>query len=111
MEVQRKMIYLGWLLFAHCIGDMVFQTNFIAQYKGKDWLAMLSHLIIYTGTITLALVLMDIYSFWKVVVVLISHWLIDNWKSKAPKDDAHWHYLYYDQGMHLIILIIISLTH
>ncbi len=103
------MIYLAWLLFAHCIGDMVFQTNFIAQYKGKDWLAMLSHLIIYTGCIALALTLMDIYSFWKIALVFVTHLAIDSWKSKTPKDEAHWHYLYYDQGMHLIILIIVGL--
>ncbi len=99
-----------WLLFAHCIGDMVFQTQFIIQYKGKDWLAMISHIIIYTGCIAIALVYLNIFHWWKILFVMFGHLMIDRWKSRTPRDKAHWHYLYYDQSLHLIQLIIIFLV-
>ena len=98
---------LFWLVFAHCVGDMVLQTPFIAKHKGRDWMLMFYHIIIYTGAIIFTLMIFDIYHWWKIIFIVVGHFVMDTWKSRQPKDEKHWHYLYYDQAFHLFQLIIV----
>jgi len=98
---------LFWLVWAHMLGDMVFQNQFIADKKGKDLYIMMAHVLTYTGTIILATMLLDIYHWVQFPLIIGSHYVMDQWKSVQPRDEAHWHYIYWDQGFHYFILIII----
>lgn len=96
------------LVWAHCMGDMTFQSTFIAQNKGTSWLPMLSHIVIYSGTVTIGLIALSLFTWWNPILLLVSHLMIDRWKSRLPKDPDHWNCLYYDQAMHLAIILIVG---
>jgi len=98
-----------WLLFAHCLGDMVFQTEFLFKYKSSVLFCMLSHVFIWTGCIVLVLSWFGLFSYWKLIFLFLGHWAVDAWKSRQPKDLAHFRYIYYDQGLHVLQLIIVWL--
>ncbi len=96
-----------WLLFAHMIGDMSFQTTFIAHNKGKYFFLMFAHIMIYLGTIGIALHLLNIFSWYAIVWIGIGHWAMDLWKSRQPKDDEHFYQIYIDQGWHYLQLLMV----
>lgn len=104
-----KFIVIFLLIFSHCLGDMAFQTDFIAKFKSTKLFAMISHLIIWTGCITVVLLSFEIFSYWKLAFLFLGHGLVDSWKCRQPKDEAHFHYIYYDQALHLIQLMIVLL--
>ncbi|KKL07219.1 hypothetical protein LCGC14_2588190, partial [marine sediment metagenome] len=86
---------------------MVLQTPFIAKHKGRDWMLMMDHIILYAGPIIFTLVFFERYQLWKAIFILVGHLLPDLWKSRQPKDEAHWYCLYIDQGIHLFQLIMV----
>jgi len=98
-----------WLLFAHYIGDIALQSDWQAQNKGKYWYVMLSHCMIWTACISVALQYFGIFAFWKVIFLLAGHWISDSWKSKKPKTPDCWWYIYPDQLFHIIQCIIVYL--
>ncbi len=101
-----------WLIFAHVIGDMSLQTSFVALNKGKRLYLMFSHVMIYIGTVGIALLLLNIFSWYSILFIVIGHFLMDSWKSKQPKDDEHFYQIYIDQGWHyfqLLIVVIFSI--
>ena len=102
-----NLMILFWLIFAHCMADMVFQSNFISKNKGKKVFCMISHLIIWTGWITIVLQYFEMWALWKFVFLFLGHWITDFWKSNSPKDEAHFYYIYIDQGIHFIQLAIV----
>lgn len=93
-----------WLFFAHYFGDIAFQSSWQAENKGKLWYVMLSHCMIWTGCICIALEYLGIFSLWKVVFLLLGHWLMDIWKCKKPKA---WKYIYPDQAWHIVQCIAV----
>ncbi|HUS50148.1 MAG TPA: DUF3307 domain-containing protein [Candidatus Paceibacterota bacterium] len=99
-------IFLLW--FAHCIGDMVLQSSFMSEYKGKFWYPMFSHVFIWTMCISLVLNYFEIFTYWKFGFLFIGHWLMDKWKSNTPRDDAHRWCMYVDQGWHFIQIIVVA---
>ncbi|KKM77568.1 hypothetical protein LCGC14_1368670 [marine sediment metagenome] len=99
-------IMLLW--FAHCLGDMVFQSNFMAEYKNKFWYAMFSHVFIWTMCVSLVLHYFGIFTYWKFIFLFVGHWIMDMWKSKQPKDDEHRWCMYVDQGWHLTQVIAVG---
>ncbi len=80
-------IMLMW--FAHCLGDMVFQSNFMAEYKSKFWYAMFSHVFIWTMGVSLVLHYFGIFAYWKFIFLFVGHWAMDMWKSRQTRDDEH----------------------
>lgn len=102
-----NLMILFFLCFAHCIGDMFLQTQFIGEHKGTKPFFMLCHLVIWIGCITIVLMYFKIYAYWKFAFLFIIHWLVDFWKSNTPKDKEHFHYIYYDQGVHFLQLLIV----
>ena len=103
------MINFIWLLFAHYIGDIALQGSWQADNKGKLWYVMFSHCMIWTACISVALQFLGIFVIWKVLFLLIGHYLIDSWKSKKPKTPENWKYIYPDQIGHIIQLLIVYL--
>lgn len=89
------------LLGRHYIADFPLQGDFVAQMKGKRIYILFTHAMIYASIISTILMLFSKYADWKFGVILITHMLIDYWKSHKPNDEAHWHLLYYDQAAHI----------
>lgn len=96
-----------FIIGAHYIADFPLQSEFLAMNKGKKWYLLFAHAMIYTTTISITLLLLGVYADWKFAVLLISHYFIDRWKSHEPADEAHWHLIYYDQALHLLINILL----
>jgi hypothetical protein len=96
-----------WLLFAHFLGDIAFQSDWQAQNKGKKWYVMLSHAMIWGACISMALQYLGIFSLWKAILLVLGHIVIDSWKCRQPKDDAHWWMIYPDQFAHLCQLLVV----
>lgn len=90
-----------WLLFAHFIGDIALQSSWQAENKGCYWYVMLSHCMIWTACISIALVYLGLYAPWKVGFLVLFHWLSDYLKSQVPKTPENWKWIYPDQLFHL----------
>lgn len=103
-------LFLGMLL-AHLLYDCHIQDGtFIAKRKGDKLFA----LIVHAGTNALAsstavwVILGHICPWWVPVCIFVSHMMVDRWKSRTPKDEAHFYYIYIDQGLHYAVLLLIS---
>ena|SRR3990167_2788978 len=99
-----------WLLFGHYIGDIALQSSWQADNKGKYWYVMLSHCMIWTACISIALQFLGIFEFWKVLFLFGGHFLMDEWKAHQPKTPDTWWMIYPDQVWHIIQLIIVFLV-
>ena len=94
------------LIFAHCIGDIVFQSEFIAKNKGEISIVMIWHSIIWTGCICIALqFFVEIY-LWEILFLFIGHYICDLWKCKSTKKFPSLH-LYLDQIFHLLQILMV----
>jgi hypothetical protein len=96
-----------WLLFAHYIGDIALQSDWQAQNKGRLWYVMFSHCMIWTACVSVALQYQGRFDLWKVVFLVIGHWVCDKWKTTKPKTPEAWKYIYPDQAWHIIQLAIV----
>jgi hypothetical protein len=92
-----------FLLGAHYIADFPLQGSFLADMKGQRYYLLFAHSIIYATVIAFALFLFGAYADWKFIAVLILHMSVDKWKASKPRDAAHWHLIYYDQGIHIAL--------
>ena len=97
-----------WLIFAHVIGDIALQSDWQAQNKGKYWIVMLWHSLIWTGCIcfTLNMFLGRWVNVYEILFLLVGHYICDLWKCRTAKTFPSWH-LYVDQAWHLIQCIIV----
>lgn len=105
------MIELWWLLTAHFICDWGLQNRWMADNKSKYYEILFAHCMIYTGGISIALEYIGEFALWKVLFILIGHFVIDLISSishKITKDIvAKRMILWSDHLLHLIQLLII----
>jgi hypothetical protein len=104
-----------WLLLGHLIGDYLFQTNWMAMRKEKEWLPLLSHCFVYTlivGIIGYSTHQLTLYG---ILFIFVTHIVIDRrsfirfWVRtiQGAKGGAEgWLSIVTDQIFHLIILAI-----
>jgi len=103
-----------WLLFAHFIGDWGLQSSWMAENKGKYWLVMFAHCMIWAACICIALEYMNLRVGWDAPFLVFGHMICDKWKcgvyDKKPfcKQPSAKH-LYIDQIIHLVQLGIVYL--
>jgi len=98
---------LIWLIFGHFIGDIALQAPWQAENKGKYWYVMLSHCMIWTAIISIALEYLGLLMLWKIIFLLIGHYLMDSWKSRQTRIPGNWWKIYPDQVWHLIQCAIV----
>jgi hypothetical protein len=98
-----------WLIFAHYIGDIALQSEWQAVNKRRYWYVMFSHCMIWTGVICFALKWLGIFELWKVVFLLVGHFVADWTKCTADPNRApeKWWMIYPDQLWHLTQLIVV----
>ena len=91
-----------FLVFLHFVADFPMQGSYLAMTKGKMFYSLIAHSIIYAGILSCGLYLLGIYAIWKSVVLLVSHVVIDYWKSRAKNiEKQNGIYLYIDQVLHI----------
>lgn len=99
---------LMWLIFAHYIGDWGLQNPWVAENKGKVWIVMVSHCIVWTGCICFCLQWLGIFATWKVLFLLIGHIITDELKCHLPVDPMGW-MLYLDQTIHITQCLVVAI--
>jgi hypothetical protein len=95
---------LLFVLLAHYLGDYAFQSKFIFDTKGKIFYSLFAHSMIYALLVSLCFYLFGVFAFWKFLVVLFAHLIVDKWKSgikDAKKSEGI--YLYIDQALHIAL--------
>ena len=98
---------LVWLVFAHFVGDYALQSEWMANNKARYWVVMLSHCIIWTAMISVALQFLGLFALWKVIFLIIGHGVMDEWKAHQPKRPDTWWQIYPDQAWHLCQLLVV----
>lgn len=98
-----------WLAVAHYVADFPLQGDFLAANKGKRWYLMAAHCFIWSGVCGVPLAAFGLLAAWKLAFLFVGHYICDNWKSRQPKDDAHWHLIYFDQSFHAFQLALVAL--
>lgn len=94
------------LVSAHFLGDFVFQTDNDVKRK-RSWLVFLKHILFITS---LTYVIPGVFHTYVIIlIVVISHIIIDLFKLKINKDNI-WIFIV-DQSLHLLILLLISLNY
>ena len=71
------MNWFASLLLGHLVGDYILQNDYMALNKKKNWTACLIHCFIYTFTICLALNGHFKISFLLIVLIFMSHIVLD----------------------------------
>ncbi|WP_246943902.1 DUF3307 domain-containing protein [Bacillus pinisoli] len=109
------MSQFDFLLIGHLIGDFLFQTSWMAQYKATRWIPLLSHVTVYTIIVAIFGFLSGGISIWGIVIIFIGHIILDRktfvtyWveniqRAKGP--GLGWLSIVTDQIFHLILLVI-----
>ena len=98
-----------WLVFAHLMGDFVFQNDFIAKLKGKRVYILLVHAALWAGTVGIALLVFGIFKLEKLAFLFVGHAVCDYLKARVPEDKAQWWHLYPDQAFHGLQLVVVWL--
>jgi hypothetical protein len=105
------MNYFEFLLLGHMAGDFLFQTNWMAREKANNLTALFIHSAVYALFIGLGAILADRFTWQALLVVLLSHMLIDNrkfikfWIRCVTKScDTEWLKVAVDQCWHIILL-------
>ena len=128
----NSLFYLSSILYAsHCIGDYVFQSEFILKYKSKDDFVLGIHCTLYTTAVILGCAIAEFMEYIKIdnysyliLLIYISHYIIDKtiilYKDKLKEQfgteqlnekDSIAHNMnikgyYSDQTLHIIFLMI-----
>ena len=94
------------LLFAHCLGDYLFQTNYLASNKGKDNYLLFVHGVLYTLAVYLVFgTAISSLGYW---LILLTHIPVDYIKARGitPEKYGDSGALIIDQLIHYLVLII-----
>ena len=100
------------LVFSHLLLDWSLQDEMTKKYKSKYWFVLLVHCIIWSFGISLVLMWLGLFAWWKTGMLLIGHYCMDYWKCRGLykrcglKDMIS---LYIDQAFHIgqILLCLI----
>jgi uncharacterized membrane protein YozB (DUF420 family) len=102
---------LDALLLAHLLYDFHWQGDFIGTLKGSYLFLLFVHALTWALSLSFILQIYGIYSPWKGLFLLATHFIIDYWKSHKPADDPRklttW--LWIDQFLHFITIIVVAL--
>lgn len=97
-----------FLLGAHFIGDICLQTDTMANQKSKRFYLLLAHAVVYGTVVSLMLFHLGVFADWKFPLIILSHIIVDSWKSKQPRTDDAYNLVYVDQGIHIGINTILA---
>ena len=70
------------LFFAHCVGDFVLQSEWMAKQKTIDSYIMFLHSVLWSGCICLILYYLNSFNIYKGLFLLLGHFGSDTLKAK-----------------------------
>lgn len=103
------------LLIGHFVGDFLFQTNWMATYKTKQWFPLLVHSSVYTIVIIVFSLLEGGISVNGILLIFIGHLILDRgtfvnfWViniQTATQPNQRWLAIITDQTFHIILLAV-----
>ena len=118
--LYNQMVNLMILLFSGFVLDYPLQGEFLSKYKSKNNLILLIHCCIWSFGLGIALLYLGLFSWWKILMLLIGHFICDYWKcrqlyKKWPTKSvgrgwlntkepiiSDWGSYYIDQAFHII---------
>lgn len=99
-----------FLIMAHCVGDYLFQSTYLAVNKGKDKYLLFVHSVLYVFGIILTTHVFSIeISVLQILIIFIAHMVADHIKAsgvsvKALGDKKA---LIVDQAVHYLVLFLV----
>jgi hypothetical protein len=98
---------LMWVVFAHFIADWGLQNPWVAENKGKYWMVMIGHCMVWTALVCLALNWLGLLTLWKVVFLFVGHAIVDKLKCATYREGREW-LLYHDQVFHILQCAVVT---
>lgn len=97
------------LYVANLILDYPLQGTFLAEYKAKNNYILFVHCAIWAFGLSVVLMLLGLFAWWKVVMLLVGHIVIDYWKCRGlykKWNIKDWTSLYIDQTLHVVQVLL-----
>jgi Protein of unknown function (DUF3307) len=91
-------VLLTWLA-CHFVGDFAFQSTWMSIEKGKSWEVNFYHCATYTATF----VLFAHPSLLAIIVLLVTHFIVDALKARYHIINSIW----LDQTVHIVTILLI----
>lgn len=92
------------LYFSNLVLDYPLQGSFLAEYKQKNNYILFVHCAIWALGLSIILPLLGLFAWWKVIMLLIGHYIIDYWKCRRLYKNwniSDYNSLYIDQSLHI----------
>lgn len=108
------MFLTSYLILAHFLADYPFQPNWLVKYKQKHITGLVLHSMVHFAISALLVFpfLGSVKIWWAILMIFISHNLIDRFKiffgKRSPKCNGFYLYML-DQGMHIFVIWVVSL--
>ena len=93
LEIFRAIVLV---IFCHFVGDYLFQTEYMARDKDKDWWVLIAHCVCYCVPFLLCFGIR-----WQLGFIFIAHLIIDWGKCRK-----HWYGIFYDQYFHIVSAMV-----
>lgn len=71
------------LYFANLVLDYPLQDSFLKEYKQKNNYVLFVHCAIWGIGISIVLICLGMFAWWKLVMLVVGHYLIDYWKCRG----------------------------
>lgn len=97
------------LYVANLILDYPLQGTFLAEYKVKNNYILFVHSAIWAFGLSVVLMFLGLFAWWKVIMLLIGHYIIDYWKCRGiykKWNIKDWTSLYIDQSLHVVQILL-----
>jgi hypothetical protein len=97
------------LYVANLILDYPLQGTFLAEYKAKNNYILFVHCAIWAFGLSVVLIPLGLFTWWKVIMLLVGHVVIDYWKCRGlykKWNIKDWTSLYIDQSLHVVQVLL-----
>ena len=97
------------LYVTNLILDYPLQGTFLAEYKAKNNYILFVHCAIWAFGLSVVLMPLGLFAWWKVIMLLIGHIAIDYWKCRGlykKWNIKDWTSLYIDQSLHVVQVLL-----
>ena len=97
------------LYVANLILDYPLQGTFLAEFKSKNNYILFVHCAIWAFGLSVVLMPLGLFAWWKVIMLLVGHIAIDYWKCRGlykKWNIKDWISLYIDQSLHVVQVLL-----
>ena len=97
------------LYVANLILDYPLQGTFLAEFKSKNNYILFVHCAIWALGLSVVLMPLGLFAWWKVIMLLVGHIAIDYWKCRGIYkrwNIKDWTSLYIDQSLHVVQVLL-----